>query len=68
MKLFSKGFLNKFVDKDDKRLKRPVYIDNLNLVLLTKHNPYKRPIELKAKSKLNDPELALVTFQRLCKE
>ena len=68
MKMFSKGFLNRFVDADDKRLKRPLHIDNMNLVLITKHNPYKKPIQIRAKSLLNDPEISLLTFQRVCEE
>ena len=67
MKLVTVGFLNKFVDVDDKRLKpKKNGIDNLNLALQTKNNPFKKPIKLHAKSPFNDPELCLVTFQKVC--
>ena len=72
MKLVNCGLLNKFVNGDDKRLKeRKNDIDNLNLALLTKHSPYKKPIELHAKNPMdamNDPDRFIVTFQRICQK
>ena len=67
MKLITAGFLNKFVNEDDKRLKpKKNGIDNLNLALLTKNSPFSKPIKMQAKSPFNDPDLFIVTFQKLC--
>ncbi len=69
MKLFSVGLLNKIVSDDDKRLKaKRNGIDNLNLALLTKHSPFKKPIKIRSKTPFNDPELSLVMFQKICKK
>ena len=69
VKLVTVGLLNKIVDEDDKRLKaKRNGIDNLNLALLTKHSPFKKPIKLNSKSPLDDPDLFMVTFQRICQK
>ena len=67
MKLVSKGFINKFVD-DIKRGKHATDMDNLHLSMNTKHNPFKRPIELKAENPFNNADLFMVTFEKLCKK
>ncbi len=67
MKILVMGLVNKFIDVEEqsiKKSKRPM--DQLNLAMKTKYNPFKTPIRLKKKTPFNDPDLFLVTFQRVC--
>lgn len=69
MKFVAIGFINKFIEVKDEQIKKNRRgLDNLDLALKTKHNPYKKPIKLNAKNCLSDPEISLVTFQRVCKK
>jgi hypothetical protein len=69
MKFVAIGFINKFIEVKDEQIKKNRRsMDNLNLALKTKHCPYKKPIRLTTKNFLNDPELSLITFERVCKK
>jgi|GEM_PF-4996962 hypothetical protein len=69
MKFVAIGFINKFIEvKDDQIKKNRRSLDNLDLALKTRYNPYKKPIKLSTKNCLSDPEFSLVTFQRVCEK
>ncbi len=69
MKFVAIGFINKFIEVKDEQIKKTKRcLDNLDLALKTKYCPYKKPIKLQAKNFLNDPELSLITFERICKK
>jgi len=66
MKLITVGFLKKIVDVKDADLKKRQKpgLDQLNLAMKTKHNPFAKPIRLAAKNPLNDPDFFVVRFER----
>lgn len=68
MKILVLGVINKFIDVEDRAIKESKNpIDQLNLAMKTKYNPFRVPIRLKKKTPFNDPDLFLVTFQKACK-
>lgn len=69
MKFVAIGFINKFIEvRDDQIKKNRRCLDNLDLALKTKYNPYKKPIKLNRKKCLSDPEISLATFQKVCEK